>query len=266
MAYLQRVKRLEGPGTVPGYRTLNALGSGTAGHRGLLYHRLFSSQAPGFISEAAETQAALAAVGQALAPLGVPETWLVDSGFDDRAVWDTIWNQGQHLVCRVQQRDRLVETPHRMGCHLHERATDLRLLATVEAELVVQKGGQRQEKLQPVTVRLRAAPLQRGDRHAIRTQADGEPRTQALQLVTAELAHVARDAWWLLTDHPVETADQARSIFRMYCMRWAVEDAFKTGKTVPRRGECPTPGLRCAPSLGRLPAADRRLARSLTLH
>jgi hypothetical protein len=30
---------------VPGYRTLNVLGL-TPGRRGLLYHRLFSSQAP----------------------------------------------------------------------------------------------------------------------------------------------------------------------------------------------------------------------------
>jgi hypothetical protein len=35
----------------------------------------------------------------------------------------------------------------------------------------------------------------------------------------------------LLTDHPVETAEQGLRIFRMYCQRWTVEDAFKVGKT-----------------------------------
>lgn len=45
MEHLQRVKRLAGSGTVPGYRTLNALGIGTSGRRGLLYHRLFSCSA-----------------------------------------------------------------------------------------------------------------------------------------------------------------------------------------------------------------------------
>ena len=32
---------------------------------------------------------------------------------------------------------------------------------------------------------------------------------------------------WLLTDHPVQTAEDARRVFQMDRMRWAVEDAFK---------------------------------------
>lgn len=54
MEHLQRVKRLGGEGTVPGYRTLNALGVGRQ-RRGLHYHRLFSTTAPGFKSESDET-------------------------------------------------------------------------------------------------------------------------------------------------------------------------------------------------------------------
>ena len=34
----------------------------------------------------------------------------------------------------------------------------------------------------------------------------------------------------MLTDRPVETAAQATEIFRMYCQRWAIEDAFKFAK------------------------------------
>jgi hypothetical protein len=68
MAHLQRVRSLDG-GLVPGYRTLNALGIGGHGRRGLLYHRPFSSAAPDFVSESREIQSALDAVGQALAPL-----------------------------------------------------------------------------------------------------------------------------------------------------------------------------------------------------
>ena len=41
---------------------------------------------------------------------------------------------------------------------------------------------------------------------------------------------VRQEPWWLLTDRPVETAEQATEVFRMYCQRWAIEDAFKTGK------------------------------------
>jgi hypothetical protein len=41
---------------------------------------------------------------------------------------------------------------------------------------------------------------------------------------------VDQEPWWLLTDRPVETAEQAAEIFRMYRQRWAIEDAFKVGK------------------------------------
>lgn len=230
MEHLQRVKRLNGSGTVPGYRTLNALGIGTKGRRGLLYHRLFSSHAPDFVSESVEVQTALTAVGQALAPLGVPVTWLLDSGFDDIAVWDTIWEQGQHVVCRVRHRDRLVEQRDGSGCHLAEVTPQLRRLATLDAEMVVRTAGQRREKLQPVTVTVRAAPLAVRYRHAPRRRRDGEERLQSLWLVEVALASVASEPWWLLTDHPVTTADEAVTIFRMYCMRWAIEDTAKVAK------------------------------------
>ena len=66
MEGLQRVKRPAGRGTVPGYRTLTAIGLGREGRRGLLYHRLFSSAAPDFVSERAETRTAIAAVATVL--------------------------------------------------------------------------------------------------------------------------------------------------------------------------------------------------------
>src|SRR6266516_3510834 len=50
MPYLMQVRDLDG-NLVPGYRTLNVIGL-TPGRRGLLYHRLFSSQAPDFGSRA----------------------------------------------------------------------------------------------------------------------------------------------------------------------------------------------------------------------
>ena len=97
MEHLQRVKPLAGSGMVNGYRTLNALGLGRGGRRGLLYHRLFSSAAPDFVSESVEERAAIASVGAALAPLGADITWILDAGFDDVAQWSAIWGQGSHL-------------------------------------------------------------------------------------------------------------------------------------------------------------------------
>ena len=91
------------PATAPSMRSALA-----GGRRGLLYHRLFSSHAPGFVSESVETQAACWQLGGA-APAEGDGDLATGRGFDDIAVWDTIWAQGQRLVCRVQHRERLVE-------------------------------------------------------------------------------------------------------------------------------------------------------------
>jgi hypothetical protein len=72
MPYLMQVRDLDKK-LVPGYRTLNVIGL-TPGRRGLLYHRLLSSQAPDFVSEPAEVQQALTTVSQALRPLNERKT------------------------------------------------------------------------------------------------------------------------------------------------------------------------------------------------
>jgi len=230
MAGLQRVKRLAGRGTVPGYRTLNAIGIGPA-KRGLLYHRLFSSTAPGFVSESEETRAAIASVSAALAPLGAETTWILDAGFDDIAHWSAIWAEDSHLLCRVQHRDRWVETRAGEPCQLADLAPRLARLAQLSAEMVVQKTGQSRPKLQPVTVTVAAAPLQLRWRPHLRTTADGAEQRKPCWLVEVRLERVEQDPWWLLTDRAVETAEQAAEIFRMYRQRWAIEDAFKVAKT-----------------------------------
>jgi len=230
MESLQRVKRLAGGGTVPGYRTINAIGIGMQ-RRGLLYHHLFSSTADDFVSESVETQDALRAVGTALAPLDADVTYAIDAGFDDIAVWDTIWAQGAHVVVRVRERDRLVHlTADAPACHLHECATKLRSLAQVETEMVVRKVGQSREKLQPVTAVIAACPLLLRYQHAARMTAPGEWRERAIWLVEVRLEHVTSEPWRLITDRPVTDADAATEIFRMYRQRWAIEDAFKVGK------------------------------------
>lgn len=231
MEHLQRVKRREGSGTVPGYCTLNAIGLGQAGRRGLLYHRLFSSAAPDFVSESAEERAAITAVAAAVAPLGADITWLLDAGFDDVALWSAIWGQGHHLLCRLQHRDRWVATRTGAPVQLQDLVPRLRPLARVEAEMVVQKTGQARPKLQPVTATVAAVPLRVGWRPGLRTKEEGEAQQQPCWLVEVRLEGVAQEPWWLLTDRPVETAEHAAAVFRMYCQRWAIEDAFKVAKT-----------------------------------
>ena len=230
MESLQRVKRLSGEGSVPGYRTLNAIGVGQR-RRGLLYHRLFSSTAKGFLSESAATQTALASIGTALIPLTADITDVFDAGFDDIAVWSTVWTQGHHLVCRVRERERLVRpAADQPVCHLHELAARLQPLARVETEMVVRKGQQPRPKLQPVTAVIAAVPFVVAYQEDVRTRRDGGRHERAVWLVEVRLEGAREAPWWLLTDRSVTTADEALETFRMYRQRWRVEDACKLGK------------------------------------
>jgi hypothetical protein len=95
--------------------------------------------------------------------------------------------------------------------------------------MVVQKEGQPSPKLQPVTATVAATPLVVTARRT--TPAGPVLREQACWLVEVRLAKVRAEPWWLLTDRPVETAEQAAEVFRMSCQRWSIADAFKTAKT-----------------------------------
>ena len=58
--------------------------------RGLLYHRLFSSHAPAFVSESEEARAAIRAGRATPAPLvaaGAEVVEILDASFDDIADW-----------------------------------------------------------------------------------------------------------------------------------------------------------------------------------
>ena len=46
-------------------------------------------------------------------------------------------------------------------------------------------------------------------------------------VVQVQTAGTVHDPWWLITDWPVETPEDAERIFRMYCSRWAAEDGYK---------------------------------------
>lgn len=237
MEHLMKVRALGGEGTVPGYRTLNVLGVGTSGVRALLDHHLFSSKAPDFLSESREIQEALATVGEALTAKRGQVTYVMDTQFDDIAVWGTIWTQGNHLVCRLKHDERQVEC-RRDGGDEGERVAvadaraGLRELARVRTEMLVRKIGQRLTKRQPTTAIIAVCPLQVTYQADLRTNAPGPPQRQPVWLVEVRLENVATDPWLLLTDWPVETEAAAVRIFQMYRMRWAVEDCFKFTKGV----------------------------------
>jgi hypothetical protein len=205
------------------------LGLGGDGRRGLLSHRLYSSHAEDFVSAPSETRQAIRTVGEAVADWTVPITAIMDRGFDDQAIWEAVWAEGWHLVCRVMHTERLVRrTP---DGPLQQVATGpRRAIGTLQAEMLVQKRGQARPKRQPVTVRLRTAPVLVPTSYLPEPGEPEERRERACWLLEVALDNVATEPWLLLTDHPVTTAEMAELIFRMDAQRWAIEDTFKTAK------------------------------------
>ena len=207
---------------------------GGGGRRGVLYHHLFSSRAEGFLSEPAETQAALASVQAALAAHPGEVTYLVDRGFDDDEVWGRIWAAEQHVVGRVFHFERLVEAPAADGAWgrmpLAAAAERVRPVAELAAQMLVRKRGQRRETRQDVAVRLAAGPVRVPYRPPDAPRYPSARQHKDAWLVRVEVLDVEADPWWLLTDWPVEDAAGALRVFRMYRQRWAAEDAFKFAK------------------------------------
>jgi hypothetical protein len=225
--YLMRVKALDDR-LVNGYRSFNVLGMGKKA-RGLLYHHLFSSNQPDFLSENVEIQAAMDETEKALSDYAGAKTWVIDQGFDNDDVWWKVWSYpDSHLVNRVHHRERIVlweAAPERW----EERYLDatfpyLRQLADIETELEVRLQGQKRARVQKVTVQLSAVPLR------IYHPQD-KTRTKAVWLVRAKVVGAVGEPWYLLTDWPVENADSVTRIFIFYRRRWAVEDTFKFIKT-----------------------------------
>lgn len=250
MPDLMQVRRLQGEseGTVPGYRTLNVLGVGRQKRRGILYHRLFTSQEAEFLSESREIQDAVGSVGTALKDKAGRVTYICDSQFDDVAIWSAIWEQGNHLVIRLKHQERQVET---VGWATNESESEevlagsapllrsiaelrarAREVARVQSEMLVRKRKQRFKKRQAVTAVVSALPIRVRYRLDLRSRPDGEARLKMVYLVVVRLENVELEPWLLLTDHPVETAEQALRVFQMYRERWAIEDCFKFTKDV----------------------------------
>jgi hypothetical protein len=233
MEGLMRVRKLDGKGMTNGYRTLNAFGIGQK-RRGILYHRLFSSQEKAFRSESAEVQRALRTIIAATQPLPATIIYGLDSGFDDIAVWSTIWGADQHLVCRLCHLERLVEQQTESGdwrqVHLEEAASRLQEQAIVETELVVRRGKQTYAKRQKVKAQVSACSMRVTYQPGMRTEAPGSIQQKKAWLVRVKLEGVDWEPWWLLTDIPVVDAESAAKIFRLYRQRWAAEDAFKVSK------------------------------------
>jgi hypothetical protein len=223
-AYLMRVRALD-DSLVNGYRSFNVLGLGEGAQRGLLYHKLFSSHAPDFDSENIEIQAAIAASEQSLAGFAGEKSWVMDSGFDNDALWWQIWQETpSHLVCRLKHRERIVLWQAPGGAweerYLQATLRYLQPLAKLKTELVVRLQGQKQPSRQPVQVCVSAVPLKIA-------HPEDQTRAKAVWLVEVKVLGAVEEPWYLLTDWPVVDAHSARRCFIRYRRRWSVEDTHK---------------------------------------
>jgi hypothetical protein len=234
LPYLMQVRALD-KSLVPGYRTLTVLGL-TPQRRGVLYHRVFSSTAPDFVSEPAEVQTALQTVSRAIAPLKVSRsiTWILDSGFDDVAVWRTIWEQDEHLVVRVAHPERLVDMPDVHGNwqpgSIDAARAGMAVVAQAQTQMEVQQRGQPRAKRQSVQVQIRACPIRVTYATNVRRTGMGQTVMRTAWLLEIQLLDTPLEPWLLITDWEVGTAAQAIRIFQMYRQRWSVEDSFKFTK------------------------------------
>jgi len=227
MPDLMDVRELDGT-LVPGYRVITALGLGKSA-RGLLYHHLFSSKSADFLSEPHEVINAIESVSAALASVPAVVTWLIDRGFDSIATWHSIWQQRHHLVGRVRDLGRIVFRPT-----AHERwertvimnlEPHLQPLASVQAEMEVQMEGQKRRYRQAVTAQVSAVKVQL--RYTMLVDKKRQAFSRDVWIVHVSLSGTVHEPWWLITDWPVLTTEDAARVFRMYCARWAAEDGYK---------------------------------------
>ena len=173
MPDLMRVRRLGGEGTVPGYRTLNVLGVGREGQAG---HPLPSAlhEPGGRLPQRVPGDPGRAGLGW---PSSGRASWSGhlhrDSQFDDMAVWGTIWEQGNHLVCRLEAPGAAGGAGSGANCHevgrpgrralaealsVEAAKARVREVARVRTEMLVRKRGQRYKKRQPVTAVVSSLP------------------------------------------------------------------------------------------------------------
>jgi hypothetical protein len=155
LEYLDVVRDLDGE-LIPGYPTLNVLGIGKSGRRVLLYHKLYSSQAPGFKSRGVEIREALSKSHELLK--GVKRRiFVADRELDDEKVYRQLKEQSDDYLIRVQHKNRKVKNHKGESCELAEAASKAPRLASMQLKLWVKEEGRK--KRRDITVSVYASGL-----------------------------------------------------------------------------------------------------------
>ncbi len=220
LEYLDMVRDLDGE-LVPGYPTLNILGIGKSGCRALLYHKLYSSQAPGFKSRGLEIREALKKSHELLKEANVKRLlYVADSELDDEKVYRQLKEQQDDYLIRVQHKNRKVQSKGE-SCELAEAASLAPRLATMHLKLWVKEEGRK--KRREVTANVYASPIitNWGEAWVVRVEPQGrQGKWQGLP----------KEGWLLLSSLPVVDEASAKRVVQAYLQRWSVEETFSWTK------------------------------------
>jgi hypothetical protein len=192
---------------IPGYELLTCLGMDPLGHLAVGYARLVAYGEKGFRSLPTEVQRAFEGAKEKLGGANRRLIYVLDRGFDDRKVFAWVLELKEAFVIRVYQ-DRAVGE----GRKLKEVATALELPFQYQARLKVAG------KYRQVSVHFGFTAV--------------EVEGQKLTLVVSRVPALGkRGRWWLLTNLPVATGNEAQRVVEAYRQRWLIEDFFRLLKT-----------------------------------
>ncbi len=192
-----------GKGRVPGCELLTCLLADGQGRLGLGYARLLAYGERGMTSLPQEVLWAVSRRHQLLAEGGRRPLCVADRGFDDRKPFSSLLSLGEGFLVRAYHDRRLHD-----GTRLRSVAEAMALPHRAWAWLKV--GGRYQE----VEVRFGFARLM--------------PEGRELTLVVSPVPALGgRGRWWLLTNLPVATAQDALRVVEAYRRRPRVEEFFR---------------------------------------
>lgn len=220
LEYLDAVRDLKG-NIIPGYRTLNAIGLTPEGRQTLLYHRTFSSRAPGFTSENTLVLGALEQITRSLREVGVLRIiFVLDRGFDDLRVLKLLKRLKVDFVIRAQHTDRRTRLAPTGEDRALQAAMQLAPVChTFEMSRPVRQEGR--VKWRPTRTEVRAQELWVNG---------GKLRLNALHLHFPTRPKGEEQGWTLLTSLPVSPGVNAGQVVRLYLRRWSIEDVFSWTK------------------------------------
>lgn len=222
LEFLSTVRALNGD-LIPGYPTLNAIGIGGNDVQALLYHKTFSPLEPEFKSEREEVRVAIEAITAALRAVGVGRiTWILDRGFDDAKVIGWILESKSCFVIRAAHNRNVRESFKGKTKKLLESLQSQPALGTLEMQRPIMTDGKvRKRKTLGITRSLQTWLL----------EPDVTLNAVKLEFKGVKDKNPDERGWVLLTNLPVNTADEAQRVVALYALRWAIEEVFSWTKT-----------------------------------